>query len=135
MIRTVPVKASVERRGLLASLEFSRLPFRPLRAFVITGVPAKEVRGNHAHRRCAQALWVVRGAFRVRLTDRQGVSDEKILPANEAAIYVPAWTWVQLWAGDQGDVLLVLASLPYDESDYVRDPGEFFGPGKDAPPA
>ena len=45
------------------------LPFTPLRCFLIFDVPSREVRGEHAHRACAQLLVCLQGAVAVLCDD------------------------------------------------------------------
>ena len=57
-------------RGDLAVIEFAEaLPFTPQRCFWTYMIPGRQVRGEHAHRRCSQFLVSAHGACRLRLDD------------------------------------------------------------------
>jgi hypothetical protein len=50
----------------------------------------------------------------------------QLLPI-ETALYVPPMTWLELDQFSDNSVCAVLASGPYDESDYIRSWSEFLG--------
>lgn len=112
-----------EERGDLCPIEFQHLPFVPQRVFWVRGVPKGESRGHHAHYECQQLLICVQGEIEVRLFN--GIyTDVKTLRSGDS-ILVNTFVWdsQKFLTGD--DVLLVLASLPYDKNDYILDRDEF----------
>ena len=100
------------------------LPFVARRAFVVYNVPNAELRGEHAHRRCAQFLMAVKGSVRV-VVDDGAQREEFSLDRPNLGLYLPPMTWGIQYRYAEGAVLLVLASDPYDPADYIRDYGEF----------
>jgi acetyltransferase-like isoleucine patch superfamily enzyme len=76
-------------RGMLAAGEFEQdFPFAPKRFFVVFDVPGREVRGEHAHRRCQQFLVCIRGSVSVLVDD--GQSSEQIdLQEPNQGLFVP----------------------------------------------
>ena len=112
-------------RGNLSAREFERgIPFVPQRYFIVTDVPSKEVRGEHAHRKCEQLLVCIRGAIQVVVDDGTN-REEFVLESPEVAIYVPPMVWCIQYRYTQDATLLVLASELYDPSDYIRDYDQF----------
>src|SRR6187549_187051 len=70
-------------RGKLAAGEFGdQIPFAPKRYFMVFDVPGKDVRGEHAHRRCQQFLVCVHGSVAVVVDDGQ-TSEEIVLDRPE----------------------------------------------------
>ena len=62
------LKLIVDLRGALTVGEFGlELPFKPNRYFVVFDVPTREIRGEHAHRKCHQFLICIKGSCRVLL--------------------------------------------------------------------
>jgi UDP-2-acetamido-3-amino-2,3-dideoxy-glucuronate N-acetyltransferase len=112
-------------RGSLSVLEVgSGLPFVPQRYFVVSNVPSRQVRGEHAHLRCQQLLTCVNGECRLLVDD--GARRQEIrLTSPEQAVYVPPMIWGVQFDFSADAVLLVLASDLYDPSDYIRDYDEF----------
>jgi dTDP-4-dehydrorhamnose 3,5-epimerase-like enzyme len=96
------------------------IPFVPERCFVVFDVPTKEVRGEHAHRRCQQFLVALRGKVNV-LCDDGREREEFILDSPEVGLYMPPMIWGTQYQYTADAVLLVLASQHYDAADYVRD--------------
>jgi hypothetical protein len=103
-------------RGSLVATEFTDLPFVPRRTFLVYDVPSKDVRGEHAHRACEQFLVCVSGSVNV-LADDGTHRQEFVLDDPSVGIHLKAMTW--------GTVLMVFASLPYDDADYIRSYDEF----------
>ncbi len=114
-----------DMRGDLCAAEVgSDLPFVVRRSFLIYNVPNAELRGEHAHRRCAQFLMAVKGSVRVMVDDGRQ-REEFSLDRPNLGLYLPPMVWGTQYRYSDGAVLLVLASDPYDPADYIRDYGEF----------
>jgi UDP-2-acetamido-3-amino-2,3-dideoxy-glucuronate N-acetyltransferase len=112
-------------RGNLIAREIGHgLPFAPERFFVISDVPTKEVRGEHAHRRCAQLLVCLAGAV-VVVCDDGRARQEFVLDDRELGLYLPPMVWGTQYRYTKDAVLLVLASRVYEPEDYIRDYDEF----------
>jgi dTDP-4-dehydrorhamnose 3,5-epimerase-like enzyme len=80
-------------------------------------VPGGESRGGHAHRRLEQFVIVTSGSFDVVLDDgrkRWTVT----LNRSFDGLDIPRMVWRELVNFSSGSVCTVLASLPYDPSDY-----------------
>jgi len=111
-------------RGNLMATEFAELPFVPQRLFTISGVPSELLRGSHAHFECSQLLICVAGSISCLVDD--GVAREEItLDSPEVGLYIPPLVWATQYRYSADAVLTVLASLPYDAADYIRDYDEF----------
>ena len=96
------------------------IPFDIARVYYLYDVPGGENRGGHAHRRLQQFIIAAAGSFDVVLDDgRQRRTF--FLNRSYYGLYVPPGLWRELENFSSGSVSLVLASSPYDESDYIRD--------------
>jgi UDP-2-acetamido-3-amino-2,3-dideoxy-glucuronate N-acetyltransferase len=112
-------------RGTLSAGEFPKsLPFVPHRFFVVFDVPSKEVRGEHAHRRCHQFLVCTRGSLTV-VVDDGAASEEVVLDSPSLGLYLPPMVWAVQYKYSEDALLLVLATDPYDPDDYIRDYDEY----------
>lgn len=95
------------------------IPFNIERVFYIYDVPGGEDRGAHAHKTCHQMIVAASGAFDVVLKD--GFQTKQVrLDRPYMGLYIPPGIWAQEIGFSSGSVCLVLASHPYDESDYIR---------------
>jgi dTDP-4-dehydrorhamnose 3,5-epimerase-like enzyme len=112
-------------RGNLIARELGKgLPFSPARCFLVFEVPTKELRGEHAHRQCEQLLVCVQGSVHVLCDD--GVHRQEFeLDSPELGLYLPPMVWGTQYRYSHDAVLMVLASMPYDASDYIRDYEKF----------
>lgn len=112
-------------RGALSVGEFTRdLPFVPARYFLVFDVPSRETRGEHAHRDCHQFLICVHGSVRV-LADDGRTRREFTLDAPDQGLHLPPMTWGTQYRYSPDSVLLVFASQPYDDADYIRNYDDF----------
>ncbi len=112
-------------RGDLSFAELGKdLPFTVKRCFWVFGVPNKEIRGEHAHKECAQFLISVTGSVSVLIDDGKNQS-EVTLNQPELGLYIPPGIWGVQYKYSSDAVLVVLASHPYEASDYIRDYNDF----------
>lgn len=111
-------------RGSLMAAEFSELPFVPARLFTVSGVPSEHIRGSHAHRKCEQLLVCISGTVSC-VVDNGELREEFRLDGPDFGLYTPPMTWATQYKYSADATLLVLASLPYDPADYIRDYDEF----------
>ena len=115
----------VDARGSLTVAELDgRLPFPVRRLYLVHGVPAGGVRGKHAHRTLEQLLIGLHGSCRV-LADDGDCRQEYLLDAPSRGLYIPPMIWSVQFEFSQDAVLLVLASGPYNPTDYIHDYAEF----------
>lgn len=114
-----------DARGAMNVLEIAReLPFGCQRIFYTYTVPEGSVRGEHAHKKCEQFLVAIRGELHVAV-DNGDVRDEIVLDSPSKGLHLPAGCWGEQFSHSEDCVLLVLASLPYDNADYIRSYDEF----------
>jgi hypothetical protein len=112
-------------QGSITPVHGSReIPFDIARVFYLYDVPGGESRGGHAHLRLQQCIVSVLGAFEVILDDATTRTKVTLNRAYQG-LYVPPMIWAELVGFSSGAVSLVMASLPYDESDYLRDYDDF----------
>ena len=114
-----------DARGPLAVLgqDSAPLPFNPSRIF-FTYQANHNARGAHAHRVCEQILICPVGFVRVSVND--GNTKEIFdLTGPEQALHIGPMVWAEQFDHEPGSVLLVLASHPYDETDYIRDAAQW----------
>jgi WxcM-like, C-terminal len=114
-----------DRRGTLTFIEGGRhVPFDIARVYYLYDVPASATRAGHAHHRLMQLLIATSGSFDVNLDN--GV-EKAILhldrPDRGLLLQPMVWRTIDNFSG--GAMCLVLASIPYDETDYIRDYDEF----------
>ena len=112
-------------RGDLTFLESQlNVPFDIARVYYLYNVPVEAHRGGHAHRDLQQVIFALSGSFRILLDDGRRKS-EVILRNPGVGLYVNRMVWREIDCFSQGAVCMVVASNPYDESDYYRDYNEF----------
>ena len=112
-------------RGLLSFAEAGQqVPFEIKRYFLVSHVPGKHIRGEHAHRALHQFLICVSGSCHV-VVDDGAARQEYLLNSPAVGLYVPPMRWCVQYKYSPDAVLLVLASAPYDAADYIRSYAAF----------
>lgn len=91
------------------------------RVYFTKNVAVGEIRGHHAHKTLEQVLLCPHGAIEVNLDEGKGNIETVTLADPEEAIYVGPGTWHTMKWLKTDSILLVFASQPYEESDYIRD--------------
>ena len=72
----------------------------------------------------ALTLALIAGGCRIVLDDGRKRSEYR-LEEPDVGLYVGPMTWREMHDFTEGAVLLVLASAPHDEADYIRDYDDF----------
>lgn len=113
-------------KGNITVVENGRtVPFEVRRTYYLYDVPGGESRGGHAHKELRQLIVAASGSFDVTLDDGTGVKRTVTLNRPYQGLLVVPGIWRELNNFSSGSVCLVLASHEYDETDYIRDYGEF----------
>lgn len=119
--RLVELPKVADPRGNLTFVEGGEhIPFDIRRVFYLYDIPGGADRGGHAHRELQQLIIAMSGSFDLVLDD--GYRQERLhLNRSYYGLYVPPMVWREMDNFSSGSVCLVLASTPYNESDYYRD--------------
>jgi dTDP-4-dehydrorhamnose 3,5-epimerase-like enzyme len=114
----VPLGLVAESRGSLCVAEAAaHVPFEIKRVYWVFGIPPGGDRAHHAHLEQHELLVAARGAFTVHSVYR--------LDSPAYGLLLPEMVWHHLDDFSDGALCLVLASGPYDASEYVHDYDEF----------
>lgn len=115
----------LDKRGNLSIIEeLKNIPFKIARTYWIYDVPGGEVRGGHAYRRNEEFIVALSGSFDIILDDG---TEKKIFSLNRSyyGLYVPKGLWREMNNFSTNSLALILASIPYDRTDYIYDYNEF----------
>ena len=114
-----------DRKGNLTVVEnLKTVPFDVKRAYYLYDVPGGESRGGHAHKELSQLIIAASGSFTVTLDDGNVKRTFTLNRPYQGLLVVPG-IWRELNNFSSGAVCLVMASLPYDEKDYIREYDHF----------
>jgi len=97
-----------------------KIPFNIKRIYYLYDVPGGSERGGHAHKELYQIIIAASGSFDVILDDSKSKKTIKLNRPNFGLLVVPG-IWRELVNFSSGSVCLVLASINYNEEDYIRD--------------
>jgi hypothetical protein len=131
--RIIDLPKITNRLGNITPVEGGKdIPFEIARVYYLYDVPGGSTRGGHAHKNLEQVLVSAMGAFDVILDDGH---NRKTVHLDRAyyGLYIPRMIWRELENFSSGGICLVMASLPYDESDYYRDYEDFIKAARISP--
>ena len=114
-----------DRKGNLTVVENSiTVPFDVKRVYYLYDIPGGESRGGHAHKELSQLIIAASGGFDVSLDDGNVKRTYSLNRSYMGLLVVPG-IWRELDNFSGGSVCLVMASMPYDEADYLREYEEY----------
>lgn len=114
-----------DERGSLVALEGNKnIPFDIKRVYYIYGTQEGVSRGFHAHKELKQVAICLNGRCRFVMDDGVDKS-EVILDSPSQGLLIDVMQWHEMHDFSKDCVLMVLADQVYDESDYIRDYGDF----------
>lgn len=119
--RILQLPKILDKRGNLSFIEEdNHIPFSIARSYWIYDVPGGEIRGGHAYKANEEFIVALSGSFDVILEDGQ-TSRTFSLNRSYYGLYVPKGLWRQMQNFSTNSLALVLASIPYSPTDYIRD--------------
>jgi len=85
----------------------------------------KVLRGDHAHKKCTQAFFSVKGNFYVECTNQNGKKKRINIKQGKKLEIIKPMTWVKVFL-KKNDICGVLCDRYYEERDYIRDYKKFY---------
>ena len=114
-----------DNQGTLVAIEGCKdIPFPIKRVYYMYGTGEHVIRGRHAHKALQQVLICVHGSCRIRIDDGEE-QETVLLDQPDTGLYIPNAIWREMFDFSSDAVLMVLASEPYCESDYIRGYEDF----------
>ena len=123
--RIIDIPTIKDKRGCLSFVESKQdIPFDIKRIYYLYDVPQGEARGYHAHKNLQQLMIPIVGSFNVKLDDGFSIKNFNLCSQSEG-LYISSMVWREITNFKKGSVCMVLASIKYLESDYIRDYNDF----------
>lgn len=110
--------------GYISIAEKENLPFVPKRIYWTYYTPEEVERGGHAHYRLEQVLIAVAGRVKVAIELHTGEISNFVLDAPSKGLFIPKMCW-RTMQYTHNAVQICVASMEYDEADYIRDYATF----------
>ena len=115
----------LDRRGNLSFFENgNQLPFDIKRSYWIYDVPGGAVRGSHGFKESHEFIIALSGSFDVVLGDGE-YEIRYSLNRSYYGLYIPNLLWRKIENFSTNSLAFIVSSVPYDETDYIRDFEEF----------
>jgi len=106
--------------GYISVAEIPGIPFEIKRVFWTYYTPQEVIRGRHAHHQLQQVLIAVAGTIKIKAENQVGNKLEFLLDRPSQGVYIPPDYWHTMQYSHTA-VQITLASMPYTETDYIRD--------------
>ncbi len=110
--------------GFISIAEGNILPFEVKRVFWTYYTPNDVQRGGHAHEVLEEIITAVSGTVTVATELQNGETQTFTLDSPNIGLFLPPNYWRTLQFSHNA-VLLTMASIEYEQSEYIRDYNEF----------
>lgn len=117
-------KIGASSLGYVSVAEKQNLPFAVKRIYWTYFTPEDVKRGGHAHFELQQILLAVNGKIVLNTELITGEKNEFILDKPNIGLFIPKMCWREMQYSHNA-VQICIASIEYDEADYVRDYADF----------
>lgn len=125
LAKIIKFKKIVEDNASLSVFqENESIPFNSKRSFTVI-TTKNSFRGDHAHKNCHQFLICLKGEIKVNVDDGTNQQVFIIKENDDYGIYIPPLIWASQSSIKDENILLVIASDLFKNSDYIRDKKEF----------
>ena len=110
--------------GYISLAEGCTLPFVVRRVYWTYYTPEKILRGNHAHHKLEQILFAPAGRIIVKTETLEGEVLTFVLDKPDIGLFIPKLCWRTMQYSHNA-VQICLASMEYNEADYIRNYEDF----------
>ncbi len=117
-------KIGTSSLGYISLAEKDTLPFEVNRIYWTYFTPEDVERGGHSHIELQQILVAVAGTITVKTQMPGGPSNTFILDTPNKGLLIPKLCWREM-KYTHNAVQMCIASMAYDENDYIRDYAKF----------
>jgi hypothetical protein len=117
-------KITVEQGSITAVNNTEEIPFDTKQVYYLYNVASGSEREAHGHKELQQLIIAAAGSFTVIVDDGR-IKRSFFLSRPNVGLYMPPGLWRELGDFSGGSICLVLASLEYDENDYLRTKQNF----------
>jgi hypothetical protein len=124
-IAIIDLPKILDPRGSLSFFENeNQIPFKIERSYWIYDVPGGEIRGGHSFKESHEFIVALSGSFDVVLND--GNEEQRFnLNRSYYGLYIPKLIWRSIENFSTNSLALIVSSIGYDPTDYIRDFQEF----------
>ena len=110
--------------GYISMAENENLPFKVNRIYWTYFTPEEVERGAHAHHNLEQILIAVAGKIVVNTEMPDGSKESFVLSSPNQGVFLPKYSW-HVMQYSHNAVQMCIASMVYEEKDYIRDYNDF----------
>lgn len=110
--------------GYISLAEKELLPFEVKRIYWTYFTPENVERGGHSHIALEQILVAVAGQITIKTEMPGGIKNTFILDSPDKGLFIPKLCWREM-RYTHNAVQMCIASIAYDEADYIRDYDQF----------
>jgi dTDP-4-dehydrorhamnose 3,5-epimerase-like enzyme len=111
-------------QGYISISQGNSMPIDIKRVYWTYYTPEEIIRGNHAHHELEQILFAAAGRITVETETIDGNSDSFTLDRPNLGLFIPKLCWRSMQYSHNA-VQICLASVEYDEKDYIREYDNF----------
>lgn len=110
--------------GYISLAEKENLPFEVKRIYWTYFTPEDVERGGHSHIELRQILVAMAGKITIKTEMLNGIKETFVLESPDKGLLIPKMCWREMKYSHNA-VQMCIASITYDEADYIRDYNDF----------
>ena len=120
-IKKFKIKSYSKSSGKIITMSFDKnFPIKVKRAFFLYDKKGK-IRGDHAHKKCAQFFYPVLGKFMLKVQTHKKNVKILLKDSAEKGVLVPPKHWVSVKFLSKNSSLMVICDQLYNANDYINN--------------
>ena len=120
-IKKIKIKSYSKSSGKIITMSFDKnFPIKVKRAFFLYDKKGK-IRGDHAHKKCAQFFYPVLGKFMLKVQTHKKNVKILLKDSAEKGVLVPPKHWVSVKFLSKNSSLMVICDQLYNANDYINN--------------
>ena len=118
--KLIKLKSFVNDTGKLVPVDFEKeVTIKIKRIFYIFG-KKNSVRGDHAHKKCYQLFFPIKGSVNLTFTDGGKKKTIKLNPKKNIAVLIYNLVWCKLKFLSKNSIIMVFCDREYEYKDYIE---------------
>jgi len=123
--KIIKLKSFVNNTGKLVPLDFDKeIQIKIKRIFYIFG-KKNSIRGDHAHKKCYQLFFPIKGSVDLTFTDGGKKKTIKLNPKKNIAVLIYNLVWCKLKFLNSDSIVMVGCDRKYEFNDYIEEYSDF----------
>ncbi len=118
-ILRVKVKNFTNKSGELVSIDNKKIKLKEIKRIFFIKQKIKTIRGNHAHKKCTQVLFQLKGKTELNILTKRNMKKIIMDEKKSYAFVIKPKKWISLKSLTKTSVTAVLCDKYFEKKDYI----------------